>query len=580
MIGSLGFLSPWLLVALAALPLIWLLLRLTPPRPRQVDFPPTRILLGLDDRDRTPARTPWWLTLLRLVLVALLIGALAEPVLRPDAKLTAGTEPLLVILDNGWDAAPDFADRAAAVQTALSEAARDGRPVSFVASAEPRAESLAAAEAAVAESRLGAIVPRPYLPDREALASASQRELSTLRSVEVLWLAGPLDGGDGRLLCRCRRNDRLAQHDHAVGAPAHGAAAAGERRRRRARAGRAARRGRQRSRWPASTRRAGASSRARQRSAATDAAPPRSRCRQRSAIRSCASRSPARKAPARCSSSTARWRRKSVGLIAGESAGGSQPLLEPLTYVERALAPTADLLRSEAASTSEAVTGLIRRGASIIVLTETGTLPPDTTEALVKWVQDGGTLLRFASPNLAATTIDALLPVRLRQGERALGGSLSWEEPQPVGDFPDVSPFAHIDVPEDVRVSRQVLADPDALRDAQVWAELRDGTPLVTARAEGKGRIVLFHVTADPRWSNLPLSGAFLEMLGAIVDTAGTVMQTAGHRGGGASRRHRALAPGRGAGRLWRSRPPRSRRHARRRHRRGAAERRDPARPL
>ena len=71
MIGSLGFLSPWLLVALAALPLIWLILRLTPPRPRQVDFPPTRILLGLDDRERTPARTPWWLTLIRLVLVAL-----------------------------------------------------------------------------------------------------------------------------------------------------------------------------------------------------------------------------------------------------------------------------------------------------------------------------------------------------------------------------------------------------------------------------------------------------------------------------------------------------------------------------
>ena len=39
MIGALGFLSPWLLVALAALPLIWLILRLTPPRPRQVEFP-------------------------------------------------------------------------------------------------------------------------------------------------------------------------------------------------------------------------------------------------------------------------------------------------------------------------------------------------------------------------------------------------------------------------------------------------------------------------------------------------------------------------------------------------------------
>ncbi len=192
--------------------------------------------------------------------------------------------------------------------------------------------------------------------------------------------------------------------------------------------------------------------------------------------------------------------------------------------MQRALAPTSDLLSSaDARSTSEAVTGLIDRGASIIVLTETGTLPPETSDALLKWVQNGGTLVRFASPNLAATTVDELLPVRLRQGERSLGGSLSWEEPQPIGSFPATGPFAHIAVPTDVLVNRQVLADPEALKSAEVWAELRDGTPLVTAATRGKGRIVLFHVTADPRWSNLPLSGAFVEMLNAIVDMAGTV---------------------------------------------------------
>jgi hypothetical protein len=220
-----------------------------------------------------------------------------------------------------------------------------------------------------------------------------------------------------------------------------------------------------------------------------------------------------------------RWRRKTVGLIVGESAGGAQPLLEPLTYVERALAPNADLLRPDAPSTSQAVTALIERGASIIILTETGTLPPETTQALLAWTEAGGTLLRFASPSLAAMTGDTLLPVRLRQGERALGGSLSWEEPQPIGAFPAAGPFAAIPVPADVRVNRQVLADPDALRGAETWAELRDGTPLVTAAPRGTGRIVLFHVTADPRWSDLPISGAFVDMLNAIVDTAGIVAQ-------------------------------------------------------
>ena len=34
-LGSLAFASPWLLAALAVLPVIWLLLRVTPPAPRR-----------------------------------------------------------------------------------------------------------------------------------------------------------------------------------------------------------------------------------------------------------------------------------------------------------------------------------------------------------------------------------------------------------------------------------------------------------------------------------------------------------------------------------------------------------------
>ncbi|HEY2110196.1 MAG TPA: BatA domain-containing protein, partial [Dongiaceae bacterium] len=43
-LGSLSFISPWLLVGLAALPLLWWLLRLTPPTPRRVSFPAIRLL--------------------------------------------------------------------------------------------------------------------------------------------------------------------------------------------------------------------------------------------------------------------------------------------------------------------------------------------------------------------------------------------------------------------------------------------------------------------------------------------------------------------------------------------------------
>ena len=46
-IGSLAFLNPWLLAALAALPVLWILLRATPPSPARIAFPGVRLLLGL-----------------------------------------------------------------------------------------------------------------------------------------------------------------------------------------------------------------------------------------------------------------------------------------------------------------------------------------------------------------------------------------------------------------------------------------------------------------------------------------------------------------------------------------------------
>ena len=85
-LGPLAFATPWLLAALAGLPLLWWLLRAVPPAPRLVPFPAIRLLFGLDPTEETPHRTPWWLLLLRLILAALVILALARPLLNPDRK--------------------------------------------------------------------------------------------------------------------------------------------------------------------------------------------------------------------------------------------------------------------------------------------------------------------------------------------------------------------------------------------------------------------------------------------------------------------------------------------------------------
>ena len=524
MIGAFAFLSPWLLAALAALPLIWLLLRLTPPRPPQV-VDRAWTIYRVEGREQTPARTPWWLTLIRLLLVALIIGALAEPVLRPQETMTAGSGPLLVVLDNGWDTAPDFARRKEAALAAIEEAGRAGRPVAVVATAEPDGQSLATGTAAEAAKRLAAIGPRPHLPNRAGLALRLGDTFAPA-SVETLWLGGVLDAGastdfaaalnaisgdatllqSGRPLAALRTPQNGAD---SVLVPVTRVGGSG------------------------SVRLSGYDTESRRIMEATAEIGGDGAGQAEIALPADIRNALARFAIDGEESAGAvqlldgRWRRKSVGLIVGERSGASQALLEPLTYVERALATNADLIRADGASTSEAIATLIDRSASVIVLAETGSLQPATTDRLVEWVAGGGTLIRFASPSLAGAE-NRLLPAPLRQGERSLGGSLSWEEPQAIGSFSQGGPFADIAVPPDVRVERQVLADPQGLRGADVWAELSDGTPLVTARAEGQGRIVLFHVTADPRWSNLPLSGAFVEMLTAIVQAAGTVTARAG----------------------------------------------------
>ena len=124
----------WLLAALAALPVIWWLLRVTPPAPRRIDFPAIRLLLGLTPHEETPAHTPWWLIVLRTVLAALVIIGLAHPLLNPTMRL-AGSGAVALVIDDGWSAARDWPQRQTAALDILAEADREGRAVLLVTTA-------------------------------------------------------------------------------------------------------------------------------------------------------------------------------------------------------------------------------------------------------------------------------------------------------------------------------------------------------------------------------------------------------------------------------------------------------------
>ena len=234
-----------------------------------------------------------------------------------------------------------------------------------------------------------------------------------------------------------------------------------------------------------------------------------------------------------------RWRRRSIGIITGSSSDTAQPLLASTYYLTRALGPFADVRLADRGSPSQAVSQFIEQRLPMLILADVGNVA-EARDQLTRWIEEGGVLVRFAGPRLAAAD-DDLVPVKLRRGGRVLGGSLSWEQPQQLNAFSRESPFFGMTVPTDVTVSRQVLAEPDATLTERTWATLADGTPLVTAQRRGKGLVVLFHVTADTRWSDLPLSGTFVEMLKRIVSLAGSV--TAADGSGASGRAAREVLP-------------------------------------
>ena len=513
-LGSLAFVSPWLLVALAGLPIIWWLLRVTPPAPRRIAFPAIRLLLGLVPREETPARTPLWLILLRMALAALVIVAVAHPLLNPQARLAA-TGPILLVVDDGWAAARDWPVRQSALTDLLAEAEREDRQVVLVTTAPSAGDepppALRPVRAADARAAVQALLPKPWPVNRRA-ALARLEALSLPDANSAIWISdGIADGGGNDELAAYLAKRGTLRYLVAQSQDAPLLLAAGD--------AKAQDLSVTLRTLPASTprlfevRASGEDGRLLAREPVTiepGAKAAEVRLAMPSELRNRMTRIEVEgdQSAGSVLLIDERWRRRPVGIVAASNTHG-QPLLGENYYLERALAPFTEIRRGSASD-------LIKRELAVLVFADTGPDSPGEEAAVAKWIEAGGLLLRFAGPHLAAQG-DQLLPVRLRHGGgRTIGGALSWEQPAKLAPFEPDSPFAGLTIPPDVTVSRQVLAEPDLELAGKTWARLVDGTPLVTAERRGKGWIVLVHTTANADWSNLALSGLFVEMLRRI----------------------------------------------------------------
>jgi hypothetical protein len=502
-IGPFLFGAPYALWALAALPALWWLMRATPPPPSRVQFPPARLLLGVHTEEQSRERPPWWLVLFRALAAALLILAFARPSLAPAAAAAIQGGRTLIVIDNGWPSAPNWGDVRDEAINAVTNAERSGAPVFLLLTAPstPARDPGEALTGGDAKSRIERLDPQPWRPDR---ADAAKRLAQTRGNFDrIVWVSDGLDDAGARAL-----SEELARRGPVtVHVPAHTAHAlvAGQVTPQGVEvAARRASNGAADIAVAAETAEGHALGAARISFGATDltgrgrvALPPEIAARAaRVRIVGEQSAGGVRLLPAGAG-------RPFVGLV--DPSGRAQSLVSESYYAERALSPYASLQRG-------AINELIDARVQALVLPDAGRVAPTDRAALERWINAGGLLVRFAGPRLA-NDADDVLPVRLRPGSRALGSALAWETPLGVAPFPADSPYAGITPPQDVRVRQQVLAEPASLAGAHVWATLTDNSPLVTAHAHGHGLIVLFHVSANPDWSDLPLSGLFVEML-------------------------------------------------------------------
>ena len=521
----LGFAQPLVLLGLLSLPVLWWLLRLIPPQPRRINFPPTRLLFDISPKEETPQRTPWWLTLIRLACAALVIIVAAGPLWNPPVATSSAKASLALLIDDGFPAAGTWDARMRTAEDLIARAEADNRGVALIPLSEP-ARDISLEAPAAARVRLKQIKPKPHAVVRADALPALGQFLTAVGDVELVWLTDSVDLGGGSEFVAAL--GRLIEQ-RPITVVEGGIAGA------RALAGTDNAAGALTVKVLRSTGGSGDSGTVRaldlkglplgdaafafkdgERETEAELTLPVE-------IRNDIARleiSGERSAGA-VQLLDKRWRRRSIGVVTGATADTAQPLLASTYYLTRALGPFADVRLAERSSPAQAVSQFIEQRLPMLILADVGNVA-EARDQLTRWIDDGGVLVRFAGPRLAAAD-DDLVPVKLRRGGRILGGSLSWEQPQQLAAFPRESPFFGMAVPTDVTVSRQVLAEPDATLNERTWATLADGTPLVTAQRRGKGLVVLFHVTADTRWSDLPLSGTFVDMLKRTVALAGSI---------------------------------------------------------
>lgn len=513
---SMTFSYPWILTALLGLPALYWLIKISPPSPKIIAFSAIQFLLPLKQREETTTSIPWWLLAIRLLIAFLIIVGLAGPKLdAPNEFRPSG--PAVIFIDNNWSTAPSW-DKIETRLNQLLDLLKDQQQLVYLIplSLQPPNHplQLTALRPEDAFNQVLTMQPTSLPLDRGQIQSIIP-ELKKIVGVSFHWFSsglevtkhkqdserlfseiseiGPLTVyradqirfplmisalefqgkttiipiskpvgsllNKGTLVARADAGKILVQKDFSFDGDQH--------------------------------------------KTLVSLTLPLQIRNDITSFEIVGGNSAASKYLM-----DNRHQRKKVGLVSNQQTSHSQAFLDENHYLEKALFPYFELEK-------EPLARLLNSDNSIIVLGDAGTHSPKQEAQIKAWINKGGVLVRFAGPKLSNSRT-TITPVRLRSGSRNLDGSISWSTPAPIGSLSKNSPFEHLNIPKDVTIKKQVLAVPSIDLASKTWAKLTDGTPLVTADQWGAGTIILFHTTATTKWSNLALSGLFVEMLREI----------------------------------------------------------------
>ncbi len=531
--SPIDFASPWMLATLPPALLIgFMLMRSIERRPKEVSFPAMFILEMLDDTERDPDRMPWWQQMINYgAISAAVMGAAGPTWNAPDTFSAEG--PVILAVDNGWDSSDNWDDVMQKARDVVKQAYNEKREIILVQMAAPenaQGYSISSPmDALIALQSLENVEPMPWMVDYTALSEGVnamengqyggafwlgsglahdgvQEFVAELQSKAPLYyfendsesLPVVLDGaefdkGDYRLSIQ-RPYDSDALDIRVAGYAQDGTMLAaydyhfseGQRK--------------------------------------IDVqfdVPELSSSQSISSEIFRFSVEGEKNAAAHIIVDD-QWKPRSVGLVV-QNRAESESLLSESRFIKTALASHAETILG-------GVEELVESGdVSVLVVPDAVTISGVAATKIKDWVEQGGTLVRFAGPNMArdAHTNDPLLPLDLRQGVRGFSRDVSGMAAAGVkgriGGFDDQSPLRGIARDSDIQIEKQVMVQPGPDVEDKVWATLDDGTPLISADKRGEGQVVLFHTTANTAWGDLSLSDNFVDMLVGIVASAKSI---------------------------------------------------------